>query len=181
MIRKIRFYLLLRHHKRGDMMIGIDGIRQKYNGKIWRPVCNYTNCNCFIVAHGYCHRHDLENRKKKSEILSSLDDLLQQNSISKSPNTRSIPTIVEKPNKGDIQLIRQQWSGNKWYSLCNYHTQDCTRRSAGLKYANLCDIHYKEYLEKQKNQTNPILLSPRVKRKKCNLFPYVHFFSSIFF
>jgi hypothetical protein len=161
-------------------MIDTDGIRQKYNGKIWRPVCTYDNCNSFIVAHGYCHRHDRENRKKRSEILSLLDDIPQENSISKSPITRSIPSIVKKPKKGDIQLVRQLWSGNKWYSLCNYHTQDCTRRSAGLKYANLCDIHYKKYLQKQKDQNNPISLSPRVKRKKCNSFQYFRF-SYIFF
>ena len=153
-------------------MIDVDGICQKYNGRMWRPICNYTDCKCFIVAHGYCRRHDSEIRKKRSEILSSLDDLPLQISLS----TSSLPTIVEKPKKGDIQLVRQQWDGSKWFSLCNYHTQDCTRRSIGLKCANLCDVHYKEHLEKQKRtQTNPILTSPRVKRKKCNSFRYFRF------
>jgi hypothetical protein len=154
-------------------MIDMDGIRQKYNGRTWHPICNYTDCKSFIVAHGYCRRHDTETRKKRSEILSSLDDLPEENSIS----TSSISTIVEKPKKGDIQLIRQQWNGNKWYSLCNFHTQDCTRRSAGQKYANLCDIHYKEHLEKQNAQSSLSLTSPRVKRKKCNSIRILSFFS----
>jgi len=146
-------------------MIDANGILQKYNGKLWRPVCNYKNCKSYLVARGYCHRHDMEIRKKKSEILSSLNDIQQPNSISESQITRSIPLPIEKPKKGDIQNVRQRWNGTKWYSLCHYHTQDCTRRSRGIKCAHLCDIHYKEYKEKQKNQN---LLSPTVKRKKCN-------------
>jgi len=109
----------------------------------------------------------MEIRQKNSEILSSLDDIPQQNFITKSQITKTI----HKPKLGDIQLVRQRWNGTKWYSLCQYYTQDCTRRSNGIKSAYLCDIHYKEYLEKGKNQNlidnnDPILLSPTVKRKK---------------
>ncbi len=159
-------------------MIDADGIRQKSNGKIWRPVCTYENCNSFIVAHGYCHRHDVEMRKKKSEILSSLsDNNPQPNSISNSQITRLIKPTIETPKKGEIQLVRQQWNGTKWYSLCHYHTGNCTRRSNGKKCAYLCDVHYKEYLEKQKDQ---ILLSPTVKRKKCNYSKNLIFNNSVY-
>ena len=126
-------------------------------------VCNYSDCQCYVVAYGYCHRHNLETYRNRSEILSSLNDILQQNTEPESPPTRTI----SKPKKGDIQLVRRQWNGTKWYPLCNYHTQDCPRRSAGLKYAHLCEIHYKESQEKPKERNTPILLSPTVKRKRC--------------
>jgi len=164
---------VLRSHKRGDILVDTNGIRQKYNGKFWRPMCNYNNCKSFLVARGYCHRHDMEIRKKKSEILSSLDDMEHENSISESPVTQSIVSVIQKPKKGDIQCVRQQWNGTKWYSLCHYYTQDCSRRSRGIRAAHLCDIHYKEYIKKQKDKNliakkNSNSLSSKVKRKKSN-------------
>lgn len=79
---------------------------------------------------------------------------------------------ISMPKKGDIQMVRQQWNGTKWYPLCNYHTQDCPRRSSGVKHGHLCDQHYRESLEKSKERQTPILLSPTVKRKRCNIFEY---------
>lgn len=119
------------------------------------------DCTSYIVTHGFCHRHNLVTRQTTSEIPSSLNDTPQT-----SPPIRSTST----PQKGDIQLIRQQWNGTKWSPLCNYHTHDCSRRSGGIKYAHLCDIHYRESLEKNKQRNAPILLSPTVKRKRCNSF-----------
>ena len=165
------FAFFFRNHNRGEIRIKSNGIRERYNGKTWRAVCTYDSCNSFVVAHGYCHRHNIEMRKKTSEILSSLDDTPRQNIKSKSQNVRPLSLTIEKPQKGDIQCIRQQWNGTKWYSLCHYYTQDCTRRSAGIKCAYLCDAHYKEYLARGKDpsllgRNDQVLLSPRVKRKK---------------
>jgi hypothetical protein len=102
--------------------------------------------------------------RKKSEIISLLNDSPRP---SQSQITRSIVPPITKPKKGDIQLVRQQWNGTKWYSLCQHPTRNCTRRSTGIKFRNLCDAHYKEYLEEQKNLK---LSSSKYKRKKSNLF-----------
>ncbi|CAF3714522.1 unnamed protein product [Rotaria sordida] len=168
----------LKYHKRGDIIVDANGIRQKYDGLSWRPVCNLNNCNSFMVVRGYCHRHDVENRKKKSELLFSLDNTQQQNSTSQTEITRPIVSTRKKPRKGEIRLVRQQWNGTKWYSLCHYYTRECKRRSAGIKSAYLCDKHYQEYKKKHKdpnliyndndndNDNDHILLSPTIKRKK---------------
>ncbi|CAF3974498.1 unnamed protein product [Rotaria sp. Silwood2] len=165
-------------HQRGDIMVDANGIRQKYDGQSWRPICNVNNCKSFIVAHGYCHRHDVENRQKKSAVVSSLDDTPQQNSIPKTKITRPIVLTKNKPKKGEIRLVRQQWNGTKWYSLCHYHTRDCQRRSAGVKSAYLCEKHYQEYIKQRKNpnliyndddnenDNDQVLLSPIIKRKR---------------
>ena len=50
---------------------------------------------------------------------------------------------ISKPKRGDVQLIRQQWNGTKWYSLCHYADEFCSRRSAGIKCDYLCDKHYR--------------------------------------
>ncbi|UJR33685.1 hypothetical protein I4U23_021114 [Adineta vaga] len=151
-------------HKRGDIMLNSQGIRQKYDGYSWRSVCNYNSCISYVVRHGYCHRHDMEIRKKKSNIPLQL-------SKNKSQITRVKTSPILNPKKGDIQMIRQLWNGTKWYSLCHYYTRDCPRRSGGKKHGYLCDIHYREYLKKQKDSTlidnyDQILLSPTMKRKK---------------
>ena len=80
---------------------------------------------------------------------------------------------MKKLKKGDIRLVRQQWNGTKWYSLCRYQDGNCQRRSIGLKSAYLCDIHYREYRNQQKNQdlidrNNQISLSSIVKPKTSN-------------
>jgi hypothetical protein len=165
--------LFLRSPKRGDLMVDTNGIRQKYDGRSWRPVCNYKNCISFIVRHGYCHRHDMEIRNKKSKILPISDNNQQKKSRIKSQTKRVQSSSIKKPKKGDIQLIRQLWNGTKWYSLCHYHTGDCTRRSTGKRHAYLCDTHYKEYLKQRKDQNlidhnDQVLLSPTVKRKRSN-------------
>lgn len=158
---------------RGDVKTAADGSHQKYNGKSWRPICAYIDCKSYIVTQGYCHRHYVEIRNKKSDILSSLNDIRQPNIVPELHTTRSEVSSVEKPKKGDIQSIRQLWNGKKWYSLCQYHVKECTRRSGGIKRAYLCDMHYKEYLKQPKtsnvipkNKSNS--LSPIVKRKRCN-------------
>lgn len=169
---------MLRPPKRGDILVDANGIRQKYNGKFWRPICNYNNCKSFLVVRGYCHRHDMEIRKNKSQILSSLNDIEQE-----SPIIQSIVPIIQKPKKGDIQCIRQKWNGTKWYSLCHYYTQDCSRRSRGIRSAHLCNIHYKEYIKKRKDK-NLIAkknLSSKAKRKQ-NTIPVnkIIFFKFLF-
>jgi hypothetical protein len=155
-------------------MVKDNGTRQKYDGKSWRPTCTYDECISYMVRRGYCHRHDKEAQKKADEILPSSDEHPQP--ISKTRKTRSRPSTITKPTKGDIQLVRQQWNGAKWYSLCQHHTRDCSRRSRGIKCEYLCDAHFKEDQEKKRN--NDIPLSPTIKRQRCNLFRifYLNFF-----
>ncbi|CAF0842069.1 unnamed protein product [Adineta steineri] len=88
----------------------------------------------------------------------------------KSKSIRTKPSVVLKPKKGDIQLIRQLWNGTKWYSLCHHPTQNCTKRSTGKHHRYLCEQHYKESQEKQKNPNliddNDIIIESTAKRKK---------------
>ncbi|CAF4698903.1 unnamed protein product [Rotaria sp. Silwood1] len=168
-------------YQRGDIRVDAEGIRHKYDGQSWRLVCSIDSCKSYIVAHGYCHRHDMENRKKKPKVLSALNDTpQQQNSIPQAKIKQSTIPTRTKPKKGEIRLVRQQWNGTKWYSLCHYHTRNCKRRSAGVKSAYLCEKHYKEYIMNQKNpnliyndndngsDNDQILLSPIIKRKKTH-------------
>jgi len=158
-------------------VIDAKGIRQKYTGSCWRPLCNVDNCHRFIVARGHCRRHDTKIGKKSRTLL-SLDNVEQPSPVSESQVTESIETLIQKrrkdniqqpnlrlnsqtnrlilplitkPRKGDIQSVRQRWSGTKWYSLCRYPTQTCIRRSGGARCRHLCNIHYKEYKRIKKN------------------------------
>ncbi|CAF3920137.1 unnamed protein product [Rotaria magnacalcarata] len=162
----------IQHHIRGDIMTHADGTRRKYDGVSWRPVCKSNNCKSYLVARGFCRRHDVEDRKRTSKSLSSLNNTSKQNTIPKSQLERSVRPTKIKPRKGEIRSVRQQWNGTKWYSLCHYDAEDCQRRSAGAKSGYLCEKHFEEFKNKQKDQTstndhNAALLSPTIKRKKC--------------
>lgn len=156
-------------------MVDADGIRQKYDGMCWRPVCSVSNCKSFVNARGLCYRHDTENRKKKSEVLSTLNNIQPRPSISESQIIRSSKPAKAQPRKGEIRSVRQQWNGTKWYSLCNYNNGQCQRRSGGAKSAFLCEKHFREFKSGRKERISTydddddfILLSPTIKRKKCN-------------
>ncbi|CAF2049423.1 unnamed protein product [Rotaria magnacalcarata] len=161
----------IQHHIRGDIMTHADGTRRKYDGVSWRPVCKSNNCKSYLVARGFCRRHDVEDRKRTSKSLSSLNNTSKQNTIPKSQLERSVRPTKIKPRKGEIRSVRQQWNGTKWHSLCHYDAEDCQRRSAGAKSGYLCEKHFEEFKNKQKDQTstndhNAALLSPTIKRKK---------------
>ncbi|CAF0887435.1 unnamed protein product [Adineta steineri] len=178
--------------KRGDLMIDTDGKGLKYDGHSWRYTCTNNNCKSYLVRNGFCQRHYLEMKKKQSEnsstsnnnqqeissisnnnrqeISSTSNNNQQENSTTKLRSIRTKPSVVLKPKKGDIQLIRQLWNGTKWYSLCHHPTQNCTKRSTGKHHRYLCEQHYKESLEKQKNPNliddNDIIIESTAKRKK---------------
>ncbi|CAF0726556.1 unnamed protein product [Adineta steineri] len=167
--------------KRGDLMIDTDGKGLKYDGHSWRYTCTNNNCKSYLVRNGFCQRHYLEMKKKQSEnsstsnnnqqeISSTSNNNRQENSTMKSKSIRTKPSVVLKPKKGDIQLIRQLWNGTKWYSLCHHPTQNCTKRSTGKHHRYLCEQHYKESQEKQKNPNliddNDIIIESTAKRKK---------------
>jgi hypothetical protein len=107
----------------------------------------------------------VETRKNQSEITCLSAKAPPQ---PRSKKTRTVVSSTIKPTKGDIQCVRQQWNGTKWYSLCQHYARDCTRRSWGIKYQYLCDAHYKEY------QKNEKLSSSKNKRKKCNSLKLFH-------
>lgn len=138
-------------------MMQADGTRQKYDGQSWRLACKDIHCKCLAVAHGYCRRHDILTRKKNLNcnsistdlVLSIVDPTVISIPVSKSSITRSRSSKAAKLKKGDIQLVRQQWNGTKWYSLCHHPSGNCKNRSGGAKCAHLCQVHYRERQEKQ--------------------------------
>ena len=109
----------------------------------------------------------LESTEKVTSVARSKLDLSQ-----------TIITPFIKPKKGDIQTVRQQWDGTKWYSLCQNSTKDCTERAGGAKHGFLCRFHFEEYRKREYKPTpiidtsenEHIFSSPATKRQKCNQF-----------
>jgi len=147
----------VRSFQHGEVRRNAKGKREKFNGQTWRTLCTYKNCKSYAITHHYCHRHNTEMNRKRPNIPQ----------INKT--TKSSCSPIENPKKGDVHCVRQRWNGTKWYSLCHHHSQTCQKRSQGMKYGYLCDVHYRQSLTKQKESSSNdrVLLSPRVRRKKC--------------
>ena len=146
-----------RTNERGKIVVRADGTREKFDGISWRLACKYENCKRLAITRGCCRPHDIDARQKNSTVLPSSADKPRRKiaqptvrtiAVSQSKITRSAPETITKPRKGDVQLIRQQWNGTKWYSLCHYADEFCSRRSAGIKCDYLCDRHYRASKEK---------------------------------
>jgi len=183
--------------KRGDIIIGENGIRQKYDGHSWRNACGDEKCPRIARKHGFCNIHSISARKRSqtTEIVTEpalppppplpIPTAIVQ--ITESPIRLPSPPVVrsespirlpsppiirsESPDvsslkKGDIQLVRQQWNGTKWYSLCHYPTEDCSRRSAGIKYHHFCHQHYREYVNQEKQSRNNNSSASKTQRKR---------------
>ena len=147
--------------KRGEIIIDKDGLRQKYDGHSWRLVCANEKCPRIARKHGVCKVHSTSTRKRSPLRVPVPVPAIPQEppavvqapipvALSPPPIPRSNSLEVNSLKKGDVQLVRQQWNGTKWYSLCHCPTETCSRRSAGVKYHHLCHPHYKEYLDRQK-------------------------------
>lgn len=167
-----RIEYLFRQHKRGEIIFDENGKRQKYDGHSWRVLCENHLCPRIAIKSGLCRIHRIPTRKRSStEVAAPVEQ-----TISEPPASSICTSSPEVPpsqscelsqlKKGDIQLVRQQWNGTKWYSLCHYPNESCSRRSAGIKYQHLCHIHYKEYIDKQKNIANSSESAPTAKRSR---------------
>lgn len=175
----IRFRSVLCHlrYKRGEIKINANGSRQKFDGQSWRSVCTYNDCISYIVARGYCHRHDVEMQKKNSKVVSSMNNIPKQPTVSQTPIKRLMPSFISKKlKKGEIRLVRQEWNGTKWYSLCHHPSLRCQRRSGGMKFAYLCEEHFQDCKTNKtfNDVTDEVLVSPTIKRKKSKQFRTRH-------
>ncbi|XP_047130511.1 protein capicua homolog isoform X1 [Hydra vulgaris] len=72
-------------YKKGEIVVAQDGFRKKFNGKQWRRLCSFANCDKESQKKGFCSRHlSSQYEFKKARVSNSTPDNLSSHSVTPS-------------------------------------------------------------------------------------------------
>jgi len=135
---------------KGQVVLAPDGVRKRFNGKVWRQLCSYgegvRECRKEAHRNGLCMRHSTLNRRKEQQsVVRQTADLLEEtvaavNSTFDKATPSQLLTVdfgdgsrLSSPqsavvnstfNKGQIAVARggylKKFNGRAWRRLCLY-------------------------------------------------------------